>query len=271
MKKVIFNADDFALTKSVTDGILKAFKEGVVTSTSILATTSNFNYAIKLLRKNSDLDCGIHLTLDENLPLYFKNFSVPKLEFLKVSYLVGNVLKMREEDIERELRAQIERVLDNKIRVSHITGHYHIHLLPKVVRVVVKLANEFSIDKVRLPYEVSRGFFFNQYFIKAKIVSLRAKFVRDIFINNKIKFPNYFYGMCRMGSKDSLNSFFNVLDSVRDGVTEIMCHPGYVSEELKRMSSYVKEREFELMALINEGIKERIKKNGIKLSSYKCL
>ena len=65
MKQLIVNADDLGLTPGVNRGILRAFRDGIVTSASLLVTGSAFEEAVTLARQNPELDVGLHLALVE--------------------------------------------------------------------------------------------------------------------------------------------------------------------------------------------------------------
>ena len=82
MKYLIINADDFGLHEQINKGIIKGFKEGIITSTSIMPTTPAFEEAVELAKANPDLGIGIHLTLCTCVPS-----CLPKN---KVSTLLGS-------------------------------------------------------------------------------------------------------------------------------------------------------------------------------------
>ena len=64
MKKyLIVNADDFGLNKAINDGIIDSFRNGCVTSTSLMTTENGFEDAIEKIKGNPSLDIGIHLNI----------------------------------------------------------------------------------------------------------------------------------------------------------------------------------------------------------------
>ena len=63
MKKLIVNADDFGLAESINRGIIKGYKDGFITSTSLMCSAPAFADAVKLARLTPGLGLGIHLTL----------------------------------------------------------------------------------------------------------------------------------------------------------------------------------------------------------------
>ncbi|HEY4713486.1 MAG TPA: ChbG/HpnK family deacetylase, partial [Aquirhabdus sp.] len=117
--KLIVHADDFGISEQVNDGILKAHLNGILTSTSIMATGAAFDHAVSISNSVPSLDVGIHLTLVEEKPL---------LEMRQISSLLDNngrfyghatiftkkylFGKIRIDEVVHELDAQIQKVLD---------------------------------------------------------------------------------------------------------------------------------------------------------------
>jgi len=62
-RRLIVNADDFGLTRGVSEGIVYAHRNGIVTSTTILADAAAFDHGVDLLRDTPSLDLGVHLVL----------------------------------------------------------------------------------------------------------------------------------------------------------------------------------------------------------------
>jgi predicted glycoside hydrolase/deacetylase ChbG (UPF0249 family) len=134
----------------MTEGAIRAHHHGIVTACSVVANGTAFDDAVARLRDVPSLEVGVHLTLVEERSLTGMR--------LPGSYL-GFVLGRKDfAAIERELRAQIERVLATGLRVTHLNGHQHLHMLPRLFAITVRLANEFGIGYVRrVPDRGGRG------------------------------------------------------------------------------------------------------------------
>jgi predicted glycoside hydrolase/deacetylase ChbG (UPF0249 family) len=140
-KRLIVTADDVGLHRGMTEGAIRAHREGVVTACSLVANGVAFYDAVERLRDVPSLEVGVHLTLVEERSL--TGMRVPN------SY-VGFLLGQKDvAAIERELRAQIERVLAAGLRVTHLNGHQHVHMWPHVFLIVSRLADEYGIGYVR--------------------------------------------------------------------------------------------------------------------------
>src|SRR6185503_13650054 len=118
MRELIVNADDFGLTRRVTQGILDAHRDGIVTSTTLLANGGAFGDAVSMSRRAPQLGIGVHLNLSEGAPVS-RPFNIPSLVdaqgtlHLTPGLLGAGILqhKVSLSDVERELHAQIEKVL----------------------------------------------------------------------------------------------------------------------------------------------------------------
>ena len=153
-KRLIVTADDVGLHRGMTDGAIRAHVDGVVTACSIVANGAAFEHAVERLRDIPTLACGIHLALVEERPL---SGNVPSLIGANglfpenyAAFLTSYTLRRtRIDEVERELRAQIERVLQTGLTLTHANGHQHLHLLPRIFEIVQRLAEEYRIGYVR--------------------------------------------------------------------------------------------------------------------------
>ena len=69
MKKLIINADDFGLTRSISEKIIDTFKVGNLSSTSLMVNTPGSEYAIDLAKNHPELGLGLHFNLTEGKAL----------------------------------------------------------------------------------------------------------------------------------------------------------------------------------------------------------
>lgn len=126
----------------MTAGAIRAHRQGIVTACSVVANGAAFDDAIDRLRDTPSLEVGVHLTLVEERSL--TGMRLPR------SY-IGFVLGRKDlAAIERELRAQIERVLATGLRVTHLNGHQHLHMWLSVFEITRRLAKEYGIGYIRL-------------------------------------------------------------------------------------------------------------------------
>src|SRR5260370_15945136 len=158
----LVNADDLGWTAGVNRGIAEAHRNGIVTSSSLLANGDAFAEAVALARDTGGLGVGVHLNLNTGLPVGLRT-SVPSLlnnagEFeggpdgllLKIA---TRGLSMRE--VELEWGAQIAKVRDAGIEPTHLDGHKHAHMLPGLFEIALRLAKRHGIGAIRVSHEAS--------------------------------------------------------------------------------------------------------------------
>ena len=255
MKRLIINADDFGYNSDINRGIVRAHREGVLTSTTLMANGIAFADAVRLAHETPGLDLGCHLVLVQGHAVA-NGKPLPETPKQLLGVLARGGL-----DVYRELRAQVEKILDAGITLTHLDSHKHTHLVPGVFKVAVRLAREFSIPYVRLPLDATVRF-------SRLPFGLAGSYYRRIARNNGVLVTDRFLGFRLTGclTEDALAA---ELERLREGVTEFMCHPGVLGPELKQSRTRLKEsRQRELDALISPRIREVIAARGIRLGPF---
>lgn len=278
MLKLIVNADDFGLSEAINNGIAQAHCNGIVTSASLAANGRAFNHAIRLCRENPDLDVGVHLVLVEEKPV---------LPADKISSLVDHqgqlycdagqfikkyfLRKINLTEVRSELRAQIEKVVDAGINISHLDGHQHLHMLPRILPIVSDLAAEFKIPVIRLPMERFRWRMLKETKMIKRIIQM---VVLNYFCwwgrKYILKRTDYFAGFLFGGDLEK-NHLIKELEYVPlNGVCELICHPSEPDPkgEFKHWKYH---GEDELKALTNPEIKQYLLLRAIQLMNFKSL
>ncbi len=168
--ELIFHADDLGATPGVSRKILDAWQAGVVDSFSIIANGTGLDIVSEELEGNPEREAriSVHLNLTDGRSIlppeevfglvdrdgYFKyGFSAL---FFKLCLCSPNARRLMLGEIEREWRAQIRRTreISGRRRIRAIDGHIHVHVLPFLFPVVVKLAVEEEIPEIRIPGEL---------------------------------------------------------------------------------------------------------------------
>ncbi len=276
--RLIVHADDFGLSERVNEGIVEAHRSGIVTSTSLIASGAAFEHAIRLSRASPTLDIGVHLTLIGEKPVSARDLIPTLLDgngrfprhagaFMK-RYLLGG---MSLEQIGRELDAQIGVVIARGVRVTHLDGHQHLHMVPGVRRVVGELARKYGIQSIRYPKESLRNYMFKERRGMLRIPKLLVlSFFCTIARTSDARRPDYFCGFFYGGrlSKDNLIKVLGHLPS--RGTCELMCHPGLDDVE-SRHAHWGYRWQDERNALTDSGVREYLKARCVELISYSDL
>ena len=252
MKQLVVTADDFGLTKGVTDGILEAHRNGIVTRTSIIAAGRAFDYAAEQALLHPSLGLGLHFTVVEEHAVSDAKIQLP-------SSYAGVVLgRLSTTFIEAELRAQLRKCADAGLKLTHIDSHQHVHTLPSIMRIVLRVAEEHGIRRVRLPLDSPSL----RHPAKAALCWL-ARY--DLFL-----YPGRFVcdrvaGLIASGSLNEAR-LLRILDSIREGTTELVCHPGREDAACREHYAHWDYHwEEELAALTSPAVREKIRAHGIDL------
>jgi len=267
-KALIVNADDFGFTRDVNDGIVEAHRNGILTATTLMANGVAFDHAVELAHRNPSLDIGCHLVLVGGASMLHPNRPYPAT----VKHLLG-ALARRELDIEKELDAQVRRIVDAGLKPSHLDTHKHTHLLPPVLRAVCRLAERYGIPWVRRPfdYPMQAG----SVPLQRKVLTSTLGFMRPWFHRvlgeHGCRTTNHFAGF-RVTGFLRTGELVELLEQLPDGSTEFMTHPGFCTAELMQSRTRLKEsRKCELDALCAAETRSAIERLGIRLTSYQNL
>ena len=276
--KLIVHADDFGISEQVNSGILEAHNHGILTSTSIMATGAAFEHAVAMCRTAPTLDVGIHLTLVGERSLVSKEL-IPSLldtdgrfynhatAFTK-RYSVG---KIRIVEVVRELEAQIQKVLDHGLAVSHLDSHQHVHMLPDIWRAVVELAKKYHIPAVRLAREKLRAYMLQEIGVVTRIAPLIVlNLLAGLRDGSGVRSTDHFVGFFFGGNmvKTNLKTVLQNLPAF--GTCELMCHPGH-GDAGRHYRHWHYNWTSELAALVDPEIRDLLGRRGVKLISYRDL
>jgi predicted glycoside hydrolase/deacetylase ChbG (UPF0249 family) len=255
---------------------MQAFQRGILTSTSIVASSRCFDQAVKLAERQPELSVGVHLIVDEYAPVSSPR-DIPSLvgpdgRFPSRALALGRILLGRasREDISREWRAQLQKVVNAGIRPSHVDGHGHCHASPALAGLVEEIAAEFEIAAVRLPAEplahlgeVTR--FSPLRYVQKLLVSSSCTRVRARWMG-RLHFPDSFFGFMEGGRLDA-RSLESIAASLEPGVSELMAHPGISNDDHPYAIGY--NWRGDLAALTKYSKQQFEERFGVRLVSYR--
>lgn len=287
MKDLIVNADDLGWTAGVNRGIAEAHRNGIVTSASLIANGAAFADGVKMAKALPAMGVGVHLNLSDGAPLSGAK-TVPSLldEQGKLSGGPEQLLlklarrKLKPAEVEREWDAQIEKVRAAGIFPTHLDGHKHVHMLPGLFPVALKLAKKHAIASIRISNEASSlraalsgksgrnaGVMLKQG-VQARGLKLLARDARKLADKAGIESADYFCGIAQTGVL-TREGVLEMLEILPEGTTELMCHPGYVDEELAQSPTRLQDsRASELAILTDTTVRKSVASHGIRLINY---
>jgi predicted glycoside hydrolase/deacetylase ChbG (UPF0249 family) len=264
VRKLVVNADDFGFTRDVNRGIVEAHRNGILTSTTLMATGAAFDDAVALARGNPALDIGVHLVLVGEPP-----FPVTIAQLMR-AMLLGRIR------IYEELRAQVRRILDAGLEPTHLDTHKHTHLLPPVLDAVARLSEEYKIPWVRRPFDfpftpaTRPAIGWAKRATSQALGVVRSRFAR-VLARHGCRSTDHFAGF-QITGRYNATELAQLIRALPEGTTEFMCHPGICGAELRGARTRLKEsRERELEALTSPEVRAALIESGVELVSYRSL
>lgn len=287
MKELILNADDFGFTRGVNEGIIRAHRDGILTSATLMANGPAFDDAVARAKENPQLGVGCHLVLvggmavsprDEIPSLADRDGRLPRsIGALGARLSFGRV---RIRDVETELRAQIEKIRRAGIEPTHLDTHKHSHAHPRVMNALGRVARECGITRVRKPVENLRDSWKTTFgdgagvlnnLVLAATVRMVASRFHAISRKYGLRSPDHFLGLAMTGELDAA-ALCRLIDTLPDGRTEIMLHPGVCDAELATTGSRLQQqRQLEMEGLLDPEVRRAVVKHGVRLISYRDL
>lgn len=290
MKGLLVNADDLGWTEGVNRGIAEAHRSGIVRSTSLLANGAAFAGGVELAHAAPGLGVGVHLNLSDGRPVA----PAPSVSSLvnKAGEFEGSTeslllrmarKKLSLEEVAREWDAQIDKIRSSGIEPTHLDGHKHVHMLPGLFELALRLAKKHGVRAIRISHEASTlraalagGEGYNQGVVlkqgvQARALKLLAREARVLAERSGIATTDYFCGIAQAGelTREGVGA---LLRNLPEGTTEMMCHPGYLDEELGQTATRLKEsRQTELHILTDSGIRNLVAGEGIRLIDYRYI
>ncbi len=287
MKNLIVNADDLGWTEGVNRGIAEAHRNGIVTSASLLANGAAFPSGLELARATPGLGVGVHLNLSDGKPVADRESVTTllndqgELEARPESLLLRLARRnVSLHEIEEEWNAQIQKVRDAGVSPTHLDGHRHVHMLPGLFEIALRLAKKHGIAAVRISHEDSglraalssganqKSSVVMKQGVQARGLKLLAPDAREQAERAGIATADYFCGIAQTGELTK-EGVLRLLEILPEGTTELMCHPGHVDEDLAKSATRLQtSRQAELEILTDTQIRKLVASQGIRLIDY---
>ncbi len=285
MKRLIVNADDFGLTAGVNRAIADAHQRGIVTSATLMANGAQFADAVALARGMPTLAVGCHVDLIQFSPVSpadrlttlarggrfrsgFRRFATAALR-----------RRLSPDEICVEATAQIERLQDAGVAVTHLDTHKHAHLFPGVLRPLLQAARARGVRAVRNPFEpdpivrlrsLARAPRLLTRYVAVRTLRAMAAEFRRLVETEGFVTTHGTVGIVLTGFWNE-KRLAELLRRIPDGTWELVTHPGYHEPELKSLGSLVASRQTELRLLTSSATRELLARNDIQLISYRDL
>ena len=261
MKHLILNADDFGYSYGVNYGIIESHLRGVLTSTTLMAGMPGFDHAVSLAKAHPSLGVGVHLTLTCGRPVLtdHKTLTEPNGDFHSQAYYHNEEQPLDKDEVYREWKAQIEKVLAAGIEPTHLDSHHHVHTFRGLEDVFVRLAREYD-----LPVRNSRRDCTDNHVQGVPCPNYLVDFIEGSGAHFHTPLTEYAPAI-ESNMHRILLKAFKTLDCV-----EIMCHPAYLDTAVMLRSSFNLHRMCEVDLLISPATKAFIEQlEDVSLANYK--
>lgn len=249
--KLIFNGDDFGITKGCNHAILDCYQNGILRSASLMTNMPGVEHAVQLMKEYPKLSVGLHLNLTVGYPLCKDVSSLIKEDGTFNKGMLKDSSHVNAEDVRKELQAQFDRfVALCGQKPKHINSHHGIEFIQGAGDLLLEMAHTHDVP------------------------------IRQFFTSPQDDQCPYVIPKLCMIQKEEPSQFVEVQDIIdyfdddklrSDDIYEIIAHPGYVDYELLKFSSLTTGRCYDAHNAVSEVILDWIKQHHIELISYEDL
>jgi hopanoid biosynthesis associated protein HpnK len=271
LRRLIVNADDFGRSHSINEAVIRAHKEGILTTASLMVNEPAFDEAVALAKSNPTLGVGLHLTLlcgHSSLPTeQIPGLVNGKREFTNSPGVAGFryffCRKLRAQ-LRAEIQAQFQKFRDTGLSLDHVNGHLHLHLHPVIFNILMEDAGHLGIQRLRLtfdPFALNLRLASGHYIYRALhalIYHLLSGCARPVLEKRNIRHTRTVFGLLQNARVDE-NYITRLLPCLPSGDSELYSHPS--------LDEFMNE----FQALISRRVREQVEKLGIKLIRYQDL
>jgi hopanoid biosynthesis associated protein HpnK len=270
-RRLIVNADDFGRSSSINEAIIRAHREGILTSTSLMVNEPGVAEAVALARENPRLGVGLHLTLLMGHaalpPAEIPGLVNARGEFsnrpvgVGVAYFFNRRLRSQ---LRAEIHAQFNRFRATGLPLDHVNGHLHLHLHPTVFSILMADQDRLGIRQLRLTRDcfsrsrrMARGFWIYRL-SHAVIYEWLSRRARGPLARHGIKHAQITFGLLQNARVDE-DYVLKLLPELPAGDSELYSHPSL--DEFKH----------EFNALVSPRVRDEVRRLGIELIRYQDL
>ncbi|KAB2663011.1 MAG: ChbG/HpnK family deacetylase [Verrucomicrobia bacterium] len=269
--RLIVNGDDFGMSHANNRAIIRAHREGILTSASLMVNENAADHAVRMARENPKLGVGLHITLvcgksslkpSETIGLVDQRF-----EFDRSPTLTGlryYFSRQVHSSLRQEVDAQFREFRLTKLPMDHVNGHLNFHLHPTIFRMLKRHASDWGIRAMRLtrdPLGLNLKLSFGRYFYRLSHAFIFAWLSRQAgpsLVRRRIRHADHVFGLLQNG-RITEEYLVRLLERIGPGNYELYAHP----DEDKHAH--------ETEALCSPRVKEMVRQRGIELIRYSDL
>lgn len=269
--RLIVNADDFGRSHSINEAVIRAHREGILMSASLMVNEPAFDEAVALAKENLKLGVGLHLTLlcghsalpEEEIPGLVNAQEAFSNDPVSTGFRYFGRRGLHEQ-LRAEVHAQFARFRATGLPLDHVNGHLHFHLHPAVFRILMEDAETFGIRHLRLTRDsfwMNAGLAKGRWLYRAAhafIYTVLAARSRASLQRRGIRHTQLVFGLLQDSHVDEA-FVLKLLPRLPAGDSELYSHPS------------LDKFRHEFDALVSPRVKARLEQLGIQLIRYQDL
>ena len=283
-RRLVVSGDDFGAAPEVNAAIVRAHRDGILTSASLMVTGDAVDEAVALARAHPRLAVGLHLVLAQGRP------ASPPGEIPRMVTAAGTfgdqpvVTGLRyawlavarpggRAELRHEIEAQLRRFAATGLRLAHVDGHVNVHLHPMVLPILLELAPQYGIRALRLSREsLGSALRYDRTSLVRKVAEglvfqALSAWSRSRLGRSGIVTTDRVYGMHQTGHVDE-RYLLAVVEDLPPGVHEIYCHPAEAQPAALARHQHGYDHASEVAALVSPRVREALRSGGIELVTY---
>ncbi len=247
-----------------------------------MANGSAFPDAVNVASKLSGISVGCHVVLVDGSPVLPSEQVTSLVESKTHNFpntltrVVGRAFRgqLDTSEIEAEVAAQIRKLQDAGVAVSHVDTHKHTHLFPQILKPILRAAKACGVKAIRNPFgrlsirvAVGRPDLWKRY-VQVSLLNRMAVSFRKAVAEAGMLTPDGSLGVVATGALDD-ELFRSMIQHLPEGTWEFVCHPGYNDAELDTVRTRLRaSREKELAVLTSTSTRKLLENNGVELIPY---
>lgn len=280
MKRLIVTGDDFGLSLAVNEAIEQAYRNGILTTTSLMTGAPAAADAVERAKHLPNLKVGLHVCVVRSRPVLPKE-SIPDLvnqqgmlyDNLLAAGLRFFFLPRIRKQLAAEIRAQFEAFHATGLALDHVNAHNHLHLHPTVLSLILDIGREYGMRAIRIPYEpVIAGNSDN--YIKQTVTLLVQLGLSPLLYYMKyrtkragIQSNDYLFGLSHSGQM-TVDRTLQLLAQIPDGISEFYFHPAVKNLPGEYPHHDANACAMELDTLLNQEVKNSLETLGIRMVAF---
>jgi hopanoid biosynthesis associated protein HpnK len=264
-RRLIVNADDFGRSRSINEAVIRAHREGILTTTSLMVNEPACAEAVELAKQNPALGVGLHLTLlcghaalpPEQIPALVNERGEFSDSPVGAGFRYFTNRRLRE-PLRAEIHAQFAAFRATGLPLDHVNGHLHLHLHPTIFRILMEDADALGIRHMRLTRDcfwMNAGLAGGRWFyraVHALIYAVLSRRARSALQQRDIRHANLVFGLLQDSRVDE-DFILKLLPHLPPGDSELYSHPSLDTFR----------HEFD--ALVSPRVKARVEQLGVQL------